>query len=119
MGAGACLGFAGADYDLQDALVESTDKKTTTRDADGQQFYDYELYGPVRLPVQGHGTAPHHAWAWCTLGLHDQAVESAQKPIVQAVFSSINSSVFRSLWVHMGRPRSWVRARRSTTTWRR
>ena len=41
-------GFAGADYDLQDALVESTDKKTTTRNADGQQFYDYELIGPVR-----------------------------------------------------------------------
>lgn len=40
-------GFAGADYDLQDALVESTDKKTTTREVEGQMFYDYELSGPV------------------------------------------------------------------------
>ena len=51
-------GFAGADYDLQDALVESTEKKTTTREADGQQFYDYELVGPVgptsELPGAAH-----------------------------------------------------------------
>ncbi|EIE24198.1 hypothetical protein COCSUDRAFT_62706 [Coccomyxa subellipsoidea C-169] len=40
-------GFAGADYDLQDALVESTDKKTKTREVDGQTFYDYELSGPA------------------------------------------------------------------------
>ncbi len=31
--------------------MESTDKKTTTRNADGQQFYDYELIGPVRHPL--------------------------------------------------------------------
>ena len=52
------VGFAGADYDLQDALVESTDKKTTTRDADGQQFYDYELIGPVRHPMSLYWHAP-------------------------------------------------------------
>lgn len=40
-------GFAGADYDLQDALTESTDKKSKTREVDGQTFYDYELSGPV------------------------------------------------------------------------
>ncbi|CAL8462256.1 g1787 [Coccomyxa elongata] len=40
-------GFAGADYDLQDALTESTDKKSTTREVDGQTFYDYELCGPA------------------------------------------------------------------------
>ena len=49
----ADAGFAGADYDLQDALTESTDKKTATREVDGQTFYDYELSGPVTpCPVQ-------------------------------------------------------------------
>ncbi len=46
-------GFAGADYDLQDALTESTDKKSTTREVEGQTFYDYELSGPVNpCPAQ-------------------------------------------------------------------
>lgn len=40
-------GFAGADYDLQDALTGSTDKKTSRRTVDGVgDFYDYEVVGP-------------------------------------------------------------------------
>ncbi len=58
-----CLvpGFAGADYDLQDALVESTDKKTKTREVDGQTFYDYELSGPVS--AEAHPSIPLSALA--------------------------------------------------------
>lgn len=44
-------GFAGADYDLQDALVESTDKSSSKGERHGQSFYDYELAGPVNLFV--------------------------------------------------------------------
>ena len=40
-------GFAGADYDLQDALVESTNKASSKAERHGQSFYDYELAGPV------------------------------------------------------------------------
>ncbi len=32
----------------QDALTESAEKKTSTREVDGQQFYDYDVLGPVR-----------------------------------------------------------------------
>jgi PsbP len=40
-------GFAGADYDLQDALTAATDKKANKRTvADGADFYDYEVVGP-------------------------------------------------------------------------
>ncbi|CAL5227894.1 g10935 [Coccomyxa viridis] len=39
-------GFAGADYDLQDALVESTNKSSSRGERHGQSFYDYELAGP-------------------------------------------------------------------------
>ncbi|CAK0736242.1 hypothetical protein CVIRNUC_000714 [Coccomyxa viridis] len=39
-------GFAGADYDLQDALVESTNKASSKAERHGQSFYDYELAGP-------------------------------------------------------------------------
>ena len=42
-------GFAGADYDLQDALVESTNKSSSKAERHGQSFYDYELAGPVSL----------------------------------------------------------------------
>ena len=42
-------GFAGADYDLQDALVESTNKASSKAERHGQSFYDYELAGPVSL----------------------------------------------------------------------
>eukprot|EP00891_Asterochloris_glomerata_P007426 jgi/Astpho2/7426/Aster-02009 len=38
-------GFAGADYDLNDALVSATDKKSSSRELDGQIFYDYEVAG--------------------------------------------------------------------------
>ncbi|KAA6427088.1 MAG: thylakoid lumenal 19 kDa chloroplastic-like [Trebouxia sp. A1-2] len=38
-------GFAGADYDLQDALVGATDKKNSQHEKDGELFYDYEVTG--------------------------------------------------------------------------
>lgn len=44
-------GFAGADYDLQDALVESTNKASSKAERHGQSFYDYELAGPVSPTV--------------------------------------------------------------------
>ena len=44
---GCAAGFAGADYDLQDALVESTNKSSSKAERHGQNFYDYELAGPV------------------------------------------------------------------------
>jgi hypothetical protein len=40
-------GFAGADYDLQDAITESTDTKQSQREIDGQTYFDYEIYSPV------------------------------------------------------------------------
>jgi hypothetical protein len=40
-------GFAGADYDLQDALTESTDTKQSQREIDGQTYFDYEIFSPV------------------------------------------------------------------------
>lgn len=39
-------GFAGADYDLQDALSGSTNKSATTRQLQGATFYDYEIESP-------------------------------------------------------------------------
>lgn len=39
-------GFAGADYNLQDALTAATDKKAQKRDGSDQEFYDYEVIGP-------------------------------------------------------------------------
>lgn len=39
-------GFAGADYDLQDALVSSTDSKKSERDVDGRKFFDYDISSP-------------------------------------------------------------------------
>jgi hypothetical protein len=35
---------------VQDALTGATDKLTTTREVNGQKFYDYEVLGPVRHP---------------------------------------------------------------------
>ncbi len=29
-------------------MTESADKRTSTREVDGQQFYDYDVLGPVR-----------------------------------------------------------------------
>lgn len=39
-------GFAGADYDLQDALTTATSKKTYTRDLDDRKWFNYEVLGP-------------------------------------------------------------------------
>lgn len=39
-------GFAGADYDLQDALVSSTDSKKAEREVDGRKFFDYDISSP-------------------------------------------------------------------------
>lgn len=39
-------GFAGADYDLQDALSYSTEKVTNKRDVDGRPFYDVQVSSP-------------------------------------------------------------------------
>lgn len=39
-------GFAGADYNLQDALVSSTGTKKGKREVDGRQFYDYDITSP-------------------------------------------------------------------------
>ena len=39
-------GFAGADYNLQDALTAATDKKAQRREGSDQEFYDYEVIGP-------------------------------------------------------------------------
>lgn len=39
-------GFAGADYNLQDALTAATDKKAQKREGSEQEFYDYEVAGP-------------------------------------------------------------------------
>jgi len=42
-------GFAGADYNLQDALTAATSKKAVERadaEKDGGAFYDYEVAGP-------------------------------------------------------------------------
>ncbi|KAK9817826.1 hypothetical protein WJX72_002773 [[Myrmecia] bisecta] len=39
-------GFAGADYDLQDALSYASRKTNSQREVDGQVFYDYEIDGP-------------------------------------------------------------------------
>lgn len=39
-------GFAGADYQLQDALVSASYQKSDKRIKDGQEFYDYEVFSP-------------------------------------------------------------------------
>ncbi|KAK9842854.1 hypothetical protein WJX74_003444 [Apatococcus lobatus] len=39
-------GFSGADYDLNDAVTYAQEKSSNKRDADGQTFYDYEIFGP-------------------------------------------------------------------------
>lgn len=40
-------GFAGADYDLQDAIGEATDKRTGERELDGSKYYDVEIDSPT------------------------------------------------------------------------
>ncbi|GLC37070.1 hypothetical protein PLESTB_001394800 [Pleodorina starrii] len=39
-------GFAGADYDLQDALSSATNRTTSSREVDGQTLYDYDIESP-------------------------------------------------------------------------
>jgi hypothetical protein len=39
-------GFAGADYDLQDAISSATEKTTSERDIDGQTYYDVLIDSP-------------------------------------------------------------------------
>lgn len=39
-------GFAGADYDLQDALATATNKVTSERDVNGQTYYDVQIDSP-------------------------------------------------------------------------
>lgn len=39
--------FAGADYDLQDAISGATNKTTVKREADGNEFYEYDIESPV------------------------------------------------------------------------
>jgi hypothetical protein len=46
-------GFAGADYDLQDALSNATEITKGERDIDGRTFYDYEVDSPVGGWVAG------------------------------------------------------------------
>ena len=48
-------GFAGADYNLQDALTAATDKKAVKRAGDGPEYYDYEVVGPVRVERERSG----------------------------------------------------------------
>ncbi|KXZ53484.1 hypothetical protein GPECTOR_7g934 [Gonium pectorale] len=39
-------GFAGADYDLQDALSSATKRETSSREVGGYTFYDYDIESP-------------------------------------------------------------------------
>ncbi|PNW85945.1 hypothetical protein CHLRE_03g198850v5 [Chlamydomonas reinhardtii] len=39
-------GFAGADYDLQDALSSATNRTTSSREVGGATFYDYDIESP-------------------------------------------------------------------------
>ncbi|KAL6772378.1 hypothetical protein ACKKBG_A29985 [Auxenochlorella protothecoides x Auxenochlorella symbiontica] len=39
-------GFAGADYDLQDALTMLTEKRDSEHEIDGQKYYDVEIVSP-------------------------------------------------------------------------
>ncbi|KAG2444061.1 hypothetical protein HYH02_009004 [Chlamydomonas schloesseri] len=39
-------GFAGADYDLQDALSSATNRSTSSREVAGATFYDYDIESP-------------------------------------------------------------------------
>ena len=44
-------GFAGADYNLQDALTSATDIVKTKRTVDGVDFFDYDIDSPVSISV--------------------------------------------------------------------
>ena len=44
---GTFQGFAGADYDIQDAVMSATNTAKGEREIDGQQYYDYQVDSPV------------------------------------------------------------------------
>lgn len=46
-------GFAGADYNLQDALTSATDIVKSKRTVDGVDFYDYDIDSPGRWMEEG------------------------------------------------------------------
>jgi len=44
---GTFQGFAGADYDIQDAVMSATATSKMEREIDGQQYFDYQVDSPV------------------------------------------------------------------------
>ena len=45
---------------MQDAVTYAQEKSSNKRDADGQTFYDYEIFGPVRQLMHiMHCAIPH------------------------------------------------------------
>jgi len=44
---GTFQGFAGADYDIQDALMSETNSQRSQREIDGQKYYDYTVDSPI------------------------------------------------------------------------
>ena len=50
-------GFAGADYNLQDALTSATDIVKTKRTVDGYDFYEYDIDSPGAWRGEGGGLA--------------------------------------------------------------
>jgi len=44
---GTFQGFAGADYDIQDAVMSATGTSKMEREIDGQSYYDYQVDSPV------------------------------------------------------------------------
>ena len=44
---GTFQGFAGADYDIQDAVMSATNTTKNKRDVNGQEYFDYQVDSPV------------------------------------------------------------------------
>lgn len=44
---GTFQGFAGADYDIQDAVMSATNTSQSQRDIDGQSYFDYQVDSPI------------------------------------------------------------------------
>lgn len=44
---GTFQGFAGADYDIQDAVMSATKTSKMEREIDGQQYFDYQVDSPI------------------------------------------------------------------------
>ena len=70
---------------MQDALTESAEKRTSTREVDGQQFYDYDVLGPVRAldvtrsaHTRMHGMPASKPQAPCSMQLHGLPNQPAQ-----------------------------------------